>query len=99
MVKVIGEVKRFIVFGSFVTDKSAPNDVDIFLVMRNSFDLSTVSGETRLVFDHLVAQAHFGASIFWLRELAALPDEAQSIANWETKRDGTSRGLIEIIGA
>ena len=28
-----GHVARFVVFGSFVTDKSEPNDVDVFLVM------------------------------------------------------------------
>ncbi|MFN0317056.1 MAG: DUF6932 family protein [Burkholderiales bacterium] len=93
------EVKRFIVFGSFISGKAAPNDVDVFLVMNNSFDLSAVSGEARLVFDHCVAQAHFGASVFWLRQLAALPDEARAIAGWEMKRDGNPRGLVEIIGA
>ncbi len=39
-----------------------------------------------------------GASVFWLREVAALPNEERSIASWEIKRDGTRRGLVEIIG-
>ena len=30
---------RFIIFGSFVTSKPDPNDVDIILVMRDDFDL------------------------------------------------------------
>ncbi len=30
------------------------------------FDLSEVTGEARLIFDHAAAQAHFGASVFWL---------------------------------
>jgi hypothetical protein len=51
------------------------------------------------VFDHAAAQAHFGASVFWLRLLAALPDEAQAISNWEIERDGSLRGLVEITGA
>src|SRR6266550_2142842 len=33
-----GHLSRFIVFGSFVTSKLAPNDVDIFLMMEDSFD-------------------------------------------------------------
>ena len=91
-----GQLKRFIVFGSFVTAKSEPNDVDVFLVMHDTFDLDQVTGEPRLVFDHAAAQAHFGASIFWLRQLAALPDEEQAILNWQIKRDGTRRGILEI---
>ena len=38
-------VKRFIVFGSFVTGKPEPNDVDVFLVMDDAFDISPVTGE------------------------------------------------------
>jgi hypothetical protein len=41
--------------------------------------------------------AHFGASVFWLRRLAALGGEEQAIAGWQMKRDGTRRGIIEII--
>jgi hypothetical protein len=91
-----GYLKRFIVFGSFVTAKLEPNDVDMFLVMDDAFDLSQVTGEARLVFDHPAAQAHFGASIFWLRPLAALPNEDEVVLGWQLKRDGTRRGIVEI---
>ena len=91
-----GLVKHFVVFGSFVTAKLEPNDVDVFLIMHDTFDLNQVTGEVRLIFDHAAAQAHFGASVFWLRGLAALPNEAESIASWQIKRDGTRRGIVEI---
>ena len=91
-------VKRFIVFGSFITRKPDPNDIDVFLVMHNEFDIGALTGEARLAFDHAIAQAHFGVSVFWLRQLAALPDEEHAIANWAIKRDGSVRGLVEIIG-
>lgn len=35
---------RFVVFGSFVTDQPEPNDVDVFLVMDDSFDGDTLHG-------------------------------------------------------
>mgnify|MGYP001569797153 CR=1 FL=1 len=91
-----GHVKRFAVFGSFVTDKFEPNDVDVFLIMRDTFDLAQVTGEARLIFDHAAAQAHFGASVFWLRGLAALPNEEEAMASWQIKRDGTRRGIVEV---
>ena len=94
-----GHMKRFIVFGSFVTAKPEPNDVDVFRVMQDTFDLSQVTGEARLVFDHAAAQAHFGSSIFWLRQLAALPGEEEAVQGWQLKRDGTRRGIVEITEA
>ena len=94
-----GHMKRFIVFGSFVAAKPEPNDVDVFLVMHDTFDLNQVTGEARLVFDHPAAQAHFGASIFWLRQLAALPNEEEAVLGWQLKRDGTRRGIVEVMEA
>ena len=91
-----GQVARAIIFGSFVSDKPSPNDVDLFLVMEDSFDLTAVSGEARLLFDHAVAQSHFGASIFWVRRLACFPSEEEMVEGWALKRDGTSRGIIEL---
>jgi hypothetical protein len=44
-----GHLKRFIVFGSFVTAKPEPNDVDVFLLMDDAFELEQVTGEARLV--------------------------------------------------
>jgi hypothetical protein len=94
-----GQLKRFIVFGSFVTSRQEPNDVDVFLVMHDTFDVRRLTGEARLVFEHATAQSHFGASVFWLRERAALPNEEQAILGWQLKRDGTRRGIVEITGA
>lgn len=92
-----GQVARFVVFGSFVTAKTEPADVDVFLLMDNTFDMGRLSGEARVLFDHAAAQAHFGASVFWLRRLAALGSEEQAIADWQIKRDGTLRGIVEIV--
>ncbi len=89
-------VVRVLVFGSFVTAKVDPNDVDIFLVMDDAFDLSTVHGEARLLFEHGAAQSHFGASIFWVRRSTCYPTEDEMVAGWGSKRDGTHRGIVEI---
>lgn len=83
-------------FGSFVTDKAEPNDVDVFLLMEDSFDVASLPGEARLVFDHAAADAHFGASIFWSRRLAAFGGERAAVESWQTRRDGGLRGIIDI---
>jgi len=71
--------------------------VDVFLLMEDTFDMSQLTGEARVFFDHAAAQAHFGASVFWLRRLAALGGEGQAISGWQIKRDGTRRGIIKIV--
>ena len=92
-----GQLARFVIFGSFISAKKDPADVDVFLLMEDTFDMGQSTGEAGVLFDHAAAQAHFGASVFWLRRLAAFGGEEQVIAGWQIKRDGTRRGIIEIV--
>jgi hypothetical protein len=91
------QLARFVVFGSFVTAKPAPNDVDIVLLMEDAFDLASLTGETALVFRHMEADAHFGASIFWTRRSGALGGEQAMIEHWQIRREGDRRGIVEIV--
>lgn len=88
---------RFVVFGSFVTAKTEPNDVDIVLLMEDSFDLTSVGGEAALVFHHLAADAWLGASVFWTHRSEALGGEQAMIEYWQIRRDGGRRGIVEIV--
>lgn len=45
-----GHLARFVIFGSFVTNRIEPNDVDIFLLMTDAFDASHLAGEALLLF-------------------------------------------------
>jgi predicted nucleotidyltransferase len=73
------QVARFVVFGSFVTAKPDPGDVDIFLLMEDSFDSTQVRGEAAVIFDHLAGQNVEGASVFWIRRLAAIGGEQEAL--------------------
>jgi hypothetical protein len=92
-----GQLARFIVFGSFITAKPEPNDVDVFLLMEDAFDPASVASEDRAVFDHTVAQDLLGASIFWLRRVAAFGGEQVTVEYWQAKRGGGLRGIVEIV--
>ena len=92
-----GQVARFIVFGSFVTAKSVPGDVDIFLLMEDSFDVTQVHGEATLVFDQQKAQNVLGASIFWIRKQMIISNEQEAVEDWQIKRDKSRRGIVEVI--
>ena len=93
-----GQVARFVIFGSFVTAKQSPNDVDIFILMEDTFDSSQVTGEAAIIFDHLAAQSREGASVFWLRRMAAIGGEQAAIEDWQIRRDNKRRGIVEVIG-
>ena len=80
-----------------MTDKPTPGDVDIFMVMENDFDVSTVRGEAAVVFDHMAADTYQGASVFWVRRMAALGGKEAAIPDWQLKRDGSKRGIVEVI--
>ncbi|MEW6128661.1 MAG: hypothetical protein AB1757_16600 [Acidobacteriota bacterium] len=98
LAKSTGELARFIIFGSFVTNKPSPKDVDIFMIMEDTFEFDKLVGETAIIFNHMLAQNWEGASIFWIRRLAAIGGEQAAIEHWQIKRDGGKRGIIEVIG-
>jgi hypothetical protein len=93
-----GQVERFIVFGSFITSTPRPNDVDVFMVMADSFDVSAIHGEQRILFEHGAAQDYFGASVSWIRRAAIFGDVETMVLDWGTKRDGSHRGVVEVVG-
>jgi len=95
--RATSHLTRCVVFGSFVTAKPAPNDVDVFLLMEDTFDVTQLTGEARLLFDHAMAQTRFGASVFWLRRLAVLDNEQTTLAHRQITREGYDRGIVEII--
>lgn len=92
-----GLLARFVIFGSFVTAKPSPNDVDVFMIMEDAFDSNRLAGEAATLFDHLAAQVGEGASVFWIRRMAAIGGEQAALEYWQIKRDHTQRGIVEVI--
>ena len=93
-----GKLQHFIVFGSYITDKPEPNDVDVVLVMRDDFVLAQCEGETKLLFDHQQAAEQLGASIFWTRPSTLFRDTLEEfIAHWQIKRNLDRCGILEVV--
>ena len=93
-----GHLHRFVVFGSFVTHKTEPNDIDVILVMDDGFRLESCPQELLGLFDHAVAEARYGASVFWTRPSALLGESLEEfVAYWQTRRDGSKRGIVAVI--
>jgi hypothetical protein len=92
-----GLLARFVVFGSFVTAKPEPNDVDIFMLMEDAFDWQQIKGEVAIIFDHTAAQQVEGASVFWIRRMAAIGGEEEAIRDWQHTRANNRRGIVEVL--
>ena len=93
-----GCLQRFVIFGSYATTKPNPNDVDVILIMDDAFHLENCPMESRGLFDHAVAQARFGASIFWMRPALLIGETVeQFIEYWQIKRGGGQRGIVDVI--
>jgi hypothetical protein len=93
-----GKLGRFVIFGSYVTAKPEPRDVDVALVMKDDFSLAACDEQTRVLFDHQRAEAEVGASIFWLCPSVLLRGSLEDfLLGWGTKRDWTRRGVVEVV--
>jgi hypothetical protein len=93
-----GQLAQFIIFGSFVAAKREPNDVDIFMLMDDTFDAQQVASEAAIIFDHVAAQHYEGASVFWIQRMAAIDGEDTAIQYWQSTREQTKGGIVEVIG-
>jgi len=71
--------------------------MDIFLLMEYPFDVRDVSGEAQILFDYMAARNYEGATIFWVRRLAAFDGEEAAIKHLQLKRDGKKRGIVEVL--
>ena len=97
IVKDTGNLQQLIIFGSYITAKPEPNDVDVVIIFNDDFDLTVCSEEVKRLLDHQQAENEFGASIFWIRpSLLLLETLDKFIESWQAKRDGTRRGIIEV---
>lgn len=93
-----GKLLRFVIFGSYITAKPAPNDVDIILVRTDDFNVAECDEQTRPLFDHLRAHEVFGASVFSVRPSTVLLETVDEfIAYWQIKRDHGQRGIVEVV--
>lgn len=92
-----GHLDRLVIFGSYVSDVEEPYDVDVILVMRGDFTSSSCPAQSLVLFDHARADEELGASIFWIRPDMLLGEPLDEFLTlWETKRDGSRRGIVEI---
>jgi hypothetical protein len=99
LAKSTGQLARVFLWSSFVTSKEVPNDLDVLLVMDTGFAVEGVSVQAQVVFDHVQARLRFHADVFWTK--ASLDPQVLHLwlDTYQTGKDFTRRGIVEVIVA
>jgi predicted nucleotidyltransferase len=98
LAQATGKLVRFVIFGSYVTAKLEPNDVDILLVVRDDFREQDYDPEVFPMFDHRRAQRELGASIFVIRPAFLFGETVDDFfAHWQITRYMSRRGIVEVL--
>ena len=88
---------RVIVWGSFVSDKEFPGDLDLLLIMSEDFELDEADPEVKKVFNHLAARITFNADIFWTKSSVGEETINLWLETYQMTRDFEPRGIVEVI--
>ena len=62
-----GQLRRCFVWGSFVTAKPAPGDLDVLLIMSEEFEVDRLTSPAQDAFDATLAKLRFEADVFRAR--------------------------------
>jgi hypothetical protein len=97
LAKTTGQLSRLFLWGSVVTNKETPNDIDVLLIMAADFDVEVLPGRCRMLFDHVQARLHFHADVFWSKESIGEAALLLWLDTYQTSRDLKRRGIVEVI--
>jgi len=91
-----GKLRRVFIWGSFVTAKPAPRDLDILLVMDDDFEIESIAVPAQAVFDSVRAKLLFESDVFWAR--ASIGDEMLDLwlDTYQITRSFSKRGTVEV---
>lgn len=91
-----GQIKNIYLFGSFVTGKDSPNDIDLFVIMSSTFSTVGRSEKDMEVFQHDVCRILFHADVFWVTEAVGADRIEDMLEVFSRDRDGRAQPVIEV---
>jgi hypothetical protein len=91
-----GKLRRVFIWGSFVTAKPAPRDLDILPIMEEDFEVDDVAAPAEAAFDSVRARLLFESDVFWAR--ASIGQEVLDLwlDTYQTSRSFRKRGIVEL---
>jgi hypothetical protein len=91
-----GKLRRIFIWGSFVTAKPSPKDLDILLITDEDFEVEGIAAPAQAVFDSVRAKLLFESDVFWAR--ASIGSEMLDLwlDTYQTSRSFRKRGIVEL---
>ena len=90
------KLRRVFVWGSFVTAKVSPGDLDILLIMDESFTVDLIVEPAQAVFDAVRARLLFQADVFRARESIGQEMLSLWLETYQISRSFRKRGIVEL---
>ena len=92
-----GKLRRVFIWGSFVTAKTSPRDLDLLLIMDEDFEVDGITAPSQAVFDSARAKLLFDSDVFWAR--ASIGHEMLDLwlDTYQTSRSFRKRGIVELV--
>lgn len=97
LAKSTGKLKRVIVWGSFISRKELPQDIDLLLIMEEDFNIDEVNPEVKRVFDYMQGRIAFNADIFWTKISIGAETIDLWLETYQMTRDFELRGIVEVV--
>ncbi len=91
-----GKLRRVFIWGSFVTSKPEPNDIDVLLIMNEDFEVEKAGIESQGVFDFVRARLMFGSDVFWARISIGEQTLDLWLDTYQVSRTFRKRGIVEL---
>lgn len=96
LAKLTGKLERIFVWGSFVSAKELPNDVDLLLLMSGDFQFESVPEVCRVLFNYIEARVKFHADVFWSKSSIGEKMLQLWLDTYQTTKDFKRRGIMEV---
>ena len=90
------KLKRAFLFGSFVSGKASPNDVDLLVVMNAGFSTTQLGGKVSELFQHDVCRIRYHADLFWVTEAVGNARIEDLLEVFSRDREGRVQSVIEV---
>ena len=90
------KLRRAFVWGSFVTAKASPRDVDLLLIVTEDFEMQKVAAAARMVFDSVQARLLYESDVFWARDSIGNETLELWLETYQISRSFRKRGIVEL---
>jgi len=91
-----GALHRLYLFGSFVTVKPAPRDLDCLAVMATGFTTATLSSPVLEAFQHDLCRLYYHMDVFWVTEAVGEEHINAMLQVFSRDRDGLSQPIVQV---